>query len=118
MEFYTAQYRYSGQDRMDITAKSKEPLGKIFSPTWKIVDAYKYHNMSEEEYSLRYLHEMRISYLKYREKWNEVLNKSLITVVCFCPAGEFCHRLELAKILQTLGAKYNGERKISRIRNT
>jgi hypothetical protein len=110
LNFFTAQFRYSGEDRLDITAKSKEKLGKIFSPTWDIVLAYKDGTMSELEYSLRYLHQMRISYLKHRILWDEVLAKDLITVVCFCKAGEFCHRLELAKILQKLGAKYHGER--------
>ena len=30
---YTARYRYSGNDRFDITVKGKDPIGRIFAPS-------------------------------------------------------------------------------------
>jgi hypothetical protein len=34
---YTARYRYSGNDRLDITVKGKDPIGRIFAPSRKMV---------------------------------------------------------------------------------
>jgi len=33
---YTAQYRYSGLDRLDITVKGQDPFGRVFAlhGTW------------------------------------------------------------------------------------
>lgn len=39
--YITAQYRYSGNDRLDITVKGNDPIGKIFAPTWEMVRLYK-----------------------------------------------------------------------------
>ena len=41
LKFYTAQYRYKGEDRMDITVKGQDPIGKMFAPTWAMVMGLK-----------------------------------------------------------------------------
>jgi len=110
MKLYTSQFNYSGDDRLDITVKTKDPLGKIFAPTWDIVIPYKQKTLTEKEYTEIYLSRMRESYKNYLAKWQTVLNKNLITLVCYCRKGQFCHRLILANILQKLGAEYVGEK--------
>ena len=38
---YTAQYRYPGMDRLDITVKGQDRFGKFFAPTWNMVSGFK-----------------------------------------------------------------------------
>ncbi|MFA7506767.1 MAG: DUF488 family protein [Bacilli bacterium] len=110
MDVYTAQFNSSKSDRLDITAKSKDPLGKIFKPTWEIVLVYKNKEITELEYTKKYHALMKTSYMNHLDKWKELLNRDTVTLVYFCRSGDFCHRILLAKILARLGAKYHGER--------
>ena len=41
LKIYTAMYSYSSSDRLDITVQGKDPIGKIFAPTWGMVMEYK-----------------------------------------------------------------------------
>ncbi len=110
MKIYTAQYEYSGDDRLDITVKGKDPIGKLFAPTWKMVMGSKEGNISWNEYKVMYKELMRKSYRQNKDIWNEVLNRDEVTLVCFCESGTSCHRYLLANIFPKLGAKYMGER--------
>lgn len=107
---YTAPYNYVGEDRLDITVKGKDPLGRIFAPTWKMVMKAKKGLISESEYTAMYRNLMRASYRNYREAWEDVLGRGRVTLVCFCPSGSFCHRYLLAGFFEKLGAVYLGER--------
>ena len=108
MKLYTAQYRYPGPHRLDITVKGNDPVGRVFAPTWEMVSRYK-QDGNEEAYTTAY-HKMMIdSYYDNHQEWREVLSRDTVVLVCFCPAGAFCHRLLLAGYLSKLGAKYNGE---------
>lgn len=109
LELYTAQYRYSGIDRLDITAKSTD-FGIVFAPTWEMIMDYKRGSLSEEQYTILYNNLMVQSCLKHDKEWNTLLNCNVVTIVCFCKPGDFCHRLLLAKYLEKLGAHYVGER--------
>jgi hypothetical protein len=113
MDIYTAQYRYSGPDRFDITVKGQDSLGKFFAPTWDMVMGVKNGTLSTYDYSMQYA----------RIAINAILNKELIdkiqqrfpqsiTLVCFCKAGEFCHRYLLAPALAAVPnlGSYKGER--------
>jgi hypothetical protein len=111
---YTAQYRYSGQDRLDITVKGDDPIGKIYAPTWDMVKGVKAGTMSEEEYINKYY-----DLLIVRAGTNTVDMHHLvetvklmdITVVCFCPAGTFCHRHLMVTFFQhNWSILYGGER--------
>ncbi|MCL6477087.1 MAG: hypothetical protein K6T65_01600 [Peptococcaceae bacterium] len=106
LKVFTAQYGYRGKDRLDITVKSGD---KTFAPTWDIVMAYKAGKITQEEYTAMYYALMRQSYRKNRQRWEEVLSMDRVVLVCFCRAGDFCHRLLLAQVLQKLGAEYCGE---------
>lgn len=105
--FSTAQYRYKGPDRFDITIKSSKNIA--FAPTWSMVMDLKTGKISEVEYEQMYLTLMRQSYKNYRHAWEDLLRRKTATLVCFCQPGAFCHRVLLAKILSILGARYLGE---------
>ncbi len=110
MKLYTAQYNYAGKDRLDITAKGKDPVGKVFAPAWKMVMGSKEGKITREEYTKMYHSMMLSSYESYRDIWEEALGRDMVTIVCFCKAGSFCHRYLLAKYCSKLGAVYLGER--------
>ena len=84
MKLYTSQYRYSGDDRLDITVKGKDPTGKVFAPTWKMVMGSKDGKISWDEYQNMYRDLMRVSYKTNRNVWNGILNREEVTLVCFC----------------------------------
>ena len=111
---YTAQYRYSGQDRLDITVKGNSPAGKIYAPTWDMVSWLKKGKISEGQYTESY-------YKMLLERWEvagsemlnlvEMVKDRDLTVVCFCPSGNFCHRHLLVKFFQhNWDVVYGGER--------
>jgi uncharacterized protein YeaO (DUF488 family) len=112
VKIWTAQYKYGGNDRFDITVGTN--ANAEFAPTWEIVKNHKSCIISDEEYTKIYLEKMRISYMHHRWEWNRILNMDEITFVCFCKANNFCHRYLLANLFVNLGAIYMGERKIKR----
>lgn len=110
LKIWTAQYNYSGKDRIDITVKSALYPWSAFAPTWEMVMEYKRFK-DEEIYIKKYkaiidkafeLHVQRLSVLLKSDR--------TITLVCFCRSGDFCHRVLLAKHFESLGAIYYGER--------
>jgi hypothetical protein len=115
---YTAQYRYSGPDRLDITVKGNCPAGKLYAPTWSIVRGIKAGVITEAEYSEQY-------YKLLIQRWeNEAGKEEMlrmvkmtkdegrdITVVCFCAPATFCHRYLLVKFMDyNFQVPYGGER--------
>ena len=112
LKIYTAQYRYSGDDRLDITVKGKDPVGRIFAPSWKMVMGSKKGKIAWAEYQKMYREMMQVSYRQHRDIWTSVLSRDEITLVCFCKADSACHRYLLADYFAKLGAEYMGERKL------
>jgi uncharacterized protein YeaO (DUF488 family) len=106
LRVYTAQYKYSGENRIDITAKSGL---KMFAPDWQDVIDVKAKKITEEEYTKRYYEKMRVSYKNHRAEWDWFLTQKSVVLVCFCKPGTFCHRYLLADILVKLGAEYLGD---------
>lgn len=111
LKFWTAQYRYSGEDRFDITVKGA--VNYAFAPTWNMVNAYKNGSMTEEQYTVEYRALMKKSIGTNKKAWEELLALKEATLVCFCPSNTFCHRHILADILKQLGAHYMGERSVA-----
>ena len=110
LKMWTAQYRYKGLDRIDITVKSALYPWDVFAPTWEMVMTYK-RSGNKEIYIEQYkaiidkafeLHQQQLSVLLESDR--------TITLVCFCKPGDFCHRVLLAKHFESLGATYYGER--------
>lgn len=110
-EIYTAQYRYSGNDRLDVTVKGNHPIGKIFAPTWSMVLAVKRGDMTVEHYDSLYQDILAESIRDHGDVWDSVAAWPSVTFVCFCPSGAHCHRLALADAFTSLGyGTYHGER--------
>ncbi|WP_144106704.1 hypothetical protein [Paraburkholderia sp. BCC1886] len=75
---------------LDVTAKSGNPA---FAPRFDDVMAYKRGELSEEEYTRRYLQRMSISKKRFPQEWEKLKAIHLpIAVACYCKAGVFCHR--------------------------
>jgi len=109
MELFTAQYRYNGPDRLDITIKGKDSIGQYFAPSWEMVMKTKKETLSPDEYTQQYVERMRESYREHREIWDNVLSRERVVLVCFCPSKSFCHRYILADLLVRCGAVYMRE---------
>ena len=103
LHLYTAQIgKYNGLDAYDITVKTGD---HTFAPSWAIVQAWKSGQIDWETYTQLYKNLMLKSYRDNPEKWHEILHKGLITLLCYCRAGEHCHRYLLADFLLKLGKK-------------
>ena len=109
VEVWTANIRYSGPDRLDVTVKSGD---RTFAPTWDLVMGYKQGKISEEEYTEKYTQLMRQSWVKNNKRWREVLGTERVVLVCYCRPGVFCHRVLLARMIEKAGGKYMGEIKL------
>ena len=111
---YTAQYRYPGQDRLDITVKGNNVAGKIYAPTWQMVQAVKEKTITEEEYTGRYYNLLIERWKTNGEEMMRLVNMVSdrdMTLVCFCPSGAFCHRHLLVEFLRhNWAVEYGGER--------
>ena len=107
-DIYTAQYSYSGDDRLDITVKGQHAVGKVFAPSWTMVTGVKSGQITHEQYE-----EMYRVILKVIPEgiYAELKKRESLVLVCFCRPFEFCHRVTLAHELQARGiGKYLGEK--------
>jgi uncharacterized protein YeaO (DUF488 family) len=102
LKVWTSRYGYSGPDRLDITVKGKDPLGKYFAPTWPMVQSYIKGRLTEKYYEKQYRDMMLLSYANNLDKWRHVFNMGEVTFVCFCKPGSFCHRYILRDFLNEL----------------
>jgi hypothetical protein len=117
LRFYTSTIRVAGGNPsgIDITVKGNHPIGRIFAPTWKMVNDYKSgikidKPVAIKQYKAAYCRLMVESYRKNYQTWIKTLTmRNEVIFYCFCPANDFCHRLLLADYLIQLGADYIGE---------
>jgi len=110
LKIWTAQYRYSGKDRVDITAKSAVYPWNVFAPTWEMVREYK-RSRDKEAYIKQYKTIIDKAFELHSQQLSDLLKSDrTITLVCFCRSGDLCHRVLLAKHFESLGATYYGER--------
>ena len=120
MKLYTAQFRYPGPDRIDVTRGSgKAGEHIVLAPSWGLLDLalkkirYASSDVERdrlwEEYKVRYTEEMRVSYREHRPVWEALLAREQACLVCYCANVDRCHRGLLADILVKLGAQYLGE---------
>ena len=115
---YTAQYRYAGRDRIDITVKGNDIAGKLYAPTCSMVRRYKEGTMTEAEYTKLY-YDLLIQRWENQACQEEMKNLVKITrddgrditVVCFCAPATFCHRYLLVRFMgHNFQVPYGGER--------
>lgn len=81
----------------DVTVKSGD---KLFAPSWGLLRAYKDKAVTEEEYTIRFLDEMRVSYKNNKQHWVDFLSQDSVAIACFCGKGGFCHRYILVDIFE------------------
>lgn len=116
MNIYTAQYSYKGDDRIDITVKGNVYPGNVLAPTWEMVRPLQQGKLSQWDYTLKYFSLIINRFYLYsdstRKSFTAIANNyETITMVCFCPSGEFCHRVLAARMLEEMGfGVYRGER--------
>ena len=118
---YTAQYRYPGRDRVDVTVKGNDVVGKFFAPSWEIVMGHKKGIIDDAGYSNTYFPIIIDRYNTIKEAREVTLNivKMVrdqgrdLTLVCFCPSNAFCHRHLLARYFEhNWQVPLGGERKL------
>ena len=115
MKIYTAQYNYSGDDRLDITVKGNTSPGSVLAPTWEMVRGLQQGKLNQWDYTIKYfsllMSRIYASGYVYRVQLEEIVtNRQQLTLVCFCPSGQFCHRILAAHMLENMGyGKYIGE---------
>lgn len=106
LRVYTSTLKYQGPNKFNISIKSGD---KAFAPTWDMVQKMRNGQMTQEEFKEKYYNLMRKSYKENHKRWQSLLEKEEVVLVCYCPVGVFCHRYILVEILEKLGAIYEGE---------
>ena len=86
-----------GIEILDITAKNK--INEHFAPFYKDVMEYKNGQINEEEYTQRYMSKMRLSLRQNPALWMKLKEYENVAITCFCPAGDFCHRILFSNIM-------------------
>lgn len=112
---YTSRIGYKGLDKLDITVKGNDTLGKHFAPTWKMVMDLKNGIISWDNYKYQYYSILYNQFDKNPHYFKVIYSKPEITFVCYCSNPERCHRTLLAKFFSDLKltrykSVYKGER--------
>ena len=107
-------YKQKGEELvLNTTATRGKGLGKLFAPTWELVETYKAGFIEWEEYERRYIDILRDSYLKNKPRFKEVCEAGEVVLLCFCPnrsmSGKKCHRYLLAAVLEKVAKKFGIE---------
>ncbi|MHB2015349.1 MAG: DUF488 family protein, N3 subclade [Candidatus Xenobia bacterium] len=113
MVVFTARSAYFGPDRLNISRRAGSALGVHFAPSWELLSWVQVHRSDENAwfaFADAYVREMRISWVRDRRPWQQLLAMERVTLVCECADPQQCHRSLLADILQKLGVEYRGER--------
>lgn len=100
-------------DFIDITVKSSVEPWTIFAPTWEMVNKYKDRGDSAV-FAEQYVKLMRQRFKQNTKPFFTVIKNARegdVALACYCPAGNFCHRVILKDILQKIDKKlvYGGE---------
>jgi len=117
MDIYTAQYRYVGDDRLDITVKSSVYPGNVLAPTWDMVKRHKDQKLTDWDYATQYfsllvgrMYAPEMDGRANRLAMDRITEAKQVTFVCFCPPFGFCHRILAARMFENMGyGKYHGE---------
>lgn len=86
-------------DGLDITVKSASGLGRSFAPTWQMVMDLKNGKLDEVEYERQYLNILEaVGAEDIRELYTQYKG-GVLTFLCYCHEGIFCHTHLLIKWL-------------------
>ncbi len=110
----TANMRYGGADRLDITIKSSKGIARQLAPTWRMVMNSKSGAMSHASYEKYYRNLIWFRYKMNPQRFIELLSQDR-TLVCYCRAGtDFCHRYFAADILGEIAKRHEIHAKIEK----
>jgi uncharacterized protein YeaO (DUF488 family) len=122
MKLYTAHFSYPGPDRIDVTRGSgKNGKWVVFAPSWDLLEDTHFRVKHDKDittekaltiwnrYVERFTDEMRGSYRRNRDLWQEMLEKPRVVLCCYCTDVRQCHRGLLSGIFGKLGATPMGE---------
>jgi hypothetical protein len=103
---FTSRIGYRGEDGLDITVKSATDFGRILAPTWRMVGGVKhwkqYKTLTTEEYRDLYYALLRSRFRADKQPFLDLLQRERLVLLCFCPAGAFCHRHLAVDILEKI----------------
>lgn len=142
----TAGFEYFGNDRLDVSPRSTDPIGGWFAPSQEIADGMRAAQsagvpalvaVAFNWFEMEYAAEMRTRFgivpgsdhwgtldVAARRNihaaiargieptptaWDALLAMREVTLVCTCADATRCHRVLLARILEKLGTRYDGE---------
>lgn len=92
---------------IDTTVKSSDSFLK---PTWEIVMGVKKGEISEAEYTEKYLEIIRERYKNNKSQFiNFLQNNNHVALACYCKPHVFCHRILAIDILSKIAKKENIE---------
>jgi len=73
---------------------------KLIAPTWAMVNDYKSHKITMDDYYGKYLAIIsEATSFKNLDKFNKLFDKPYVILGCYCKPRDFCHRFILADIL-------------------
>lgn len=114
LDIYTSTLKYRGEDRLDVTVKSQDPVGKYFAPTWDMVMASKSKRIGFLDYEELYYTLVRHRLDTDRRATaavEDVLKRKTVTFVCYCKDFTKCHRTLLGWLFfNDFAATFKGER--------
>lgn len=103
---YTSRVGYKGPGALDITVKSASDAGRILAPTWALVGGHKhwagYAPLTDDQYTALYLDILRGRYRENEQAFIELICRAETVLLCYCPAGVFCHRHLAVKVLKKI----------------
>lgn len=106
MILYTAQiakWRLAEKRKIPFIDTTVKSGVKTFAPTWSIVLGIKGQGttpITEDEYIVEYTRLMDISMEENYKVWDDLINMEEVCIMCYCPAGKFCHRHVLKDIIK------------------
>lgn len=85
-------------------------IGACLIPSWEIVLGHKhwkgYKPITDEEYISRYNEMLYERYNADPTPFGKLLRLPQIVIVCYCPAGAFCHRHLAAEMLRIISPAF------------
>lgn len=114
LKVWTDRVSSKDLDAFDVTRKSGH---KAFAPSWAILGPALERRRSgreatEEEwkaYAAAYYGEMTLSRKREPDVWATLLARPRVVLTCYCTNPLRCHRTLLARLLEKLGATFEGE---------
>ncbi len=114
LKVWTDRISSKDPDAFDVTRKSGH---KAFAPSWKILGPALDRRRSGREvtdeewkaYAAAYYEEMALSRKREPDVWATLLARPRVVLTCYCTNVSRCHRTLLARLLEKLGATFEGE---------